>query len=468
MEESSSLYRERDDQIDLSELARRLRQGVFRIAGLALLGLAIAAIVAVVTASRQQTVTSLRASFSFPGFERGTYPNGGKFVPDDLRAPDVITEAIKRLGLPEQLASQIRGSISINGFISPTIIKERDRLRASGMQPQPYFPDEYEITLSLPRDFTVEMRQRELLLSEIVTVYREKFSRSYVELPPHFGSAFSSLNDADFVEYELILTREVQSLSGYLQQQVEKAHEFRSPTTNLSIQDLLRLTDIFSQVRLNNVLGLIYVNGLSKDRTFALVKMDYHLRTLEDQEQRLREEENVVNGLLTRTQERMQNYVLATKAENLTSKTGQPLLDQSFIDTLLANDAYNFLVRKSLDAGLAVRRIQSEKTQLQERRQRMEKFQSTDSVGQASVIARTQTALAQLERDYFDLLKTVRITLLDYGRQEYGDAVRITLQATTPSAINSVLTWSAVGLAIGASLGFGLALLNGAPQRRAG
>lgn len=467
MEESASLPRERDDQIDLAELGRRLRAGVFRIAGLALLGIAVAVIVSLLVISRQQTVTNLRASFSFPGFERGIYPNGGKFVADDLRAPDVVTEAMKRLGLPEQLASQIRGSISINGFISPTIIKERDRMRASGMQPPPYYPDEYEITLSLPRDFAVEMRQRELLLSEIVSVYREKFSRSYVELPPHFGSAFSSLNNADFVEYELILTREIQSLSGYLQQQVQKAREFRSPTTNLSIQDLQRLTDIFSQVRLNNVLGLIYVNGLSKDRTFALVKMDYHLRTLEDQEQRLREEESVVNTLLTRTQERMQNYVLATKAENLSGKNGQPLLDQAFIDTLLANDAYNFLVRKSLEAGLAVRQVQSEKTQLLERRQRMEKFQSTNSDGQASVISSTQTALVQLERDYMDLLKTVRATLHDYGKQEYGDAVRITLQASTPNAINFVLMWAAVGFVVGVALGLGLSLLQGASRRAA-
>src|SRR5690606_21883816 len=111
---------------------------------------------------------------------------------------------------------------------------------------------------------------------------------------------------------------------------------------------------------------------LSKDRDYALMKMDYYMRTLEDQEQRLTQEAEVVTDLLAKTQERAQNYVLATKAQQ--PQGAQPLLDQGFIDTLLSNDAYNFLVREALKAGLAVKRVQSDIAQLQDRRKRMESF----------------------------------------------------------------------------------------------
>lgn len=455
-----------DDSIDLVELFARLRRGRIFTLALTLLGLAAGILISVSTATLQPAVSTLRVTFGFPGFELGEYPNGTKFQPDDVRAPDVVHEAIKRLGLRVEgtdVASKIRGAISISGLVSPTIIKERDRLRAAGHDLPAYIPDEYEIALSLPRNFPVDVRQRELLLSEIINVYLEKFRRTYVELPPEFGNAFTSLRNADFVEYELILTKETLSLSAFLQQQIEKAKQFRSPTNQLSFQDLLKQTELFTQIRLNDVLGLIYINGLSKDREYALVKMDYYMRTLEDQEQRLTQEAEVVTNLLSKTQERGQNYVLATKAQPL--QGAQAMLDQGFIDTLLANDAYNFLVREALKAGLAVKRIQSDIAQLEDRRQRMESFTKGEIKDQAAAIATTQRALLELESAYQELLSKVRVTLDDYSRQEFADAIRISMQAKTKSLLHSLVLGAIVGLVAGSALGIGLSLLRPAGTR---
>ena len=455
-----------DDAIDFAELFARMRRGLAVTLGLSFLGLALGLGVALLSANKRPVESTLRVTFGFPGFDRGTYPNGAKFQPDDIRAPDVINEAIKRLDLRVEstdLASKLRGAITINGLVSPAIIKERDRLRAAGQNLPPYIPDEYEITITLPREFPVHTRQRELLLAEIVNVYSDKFRRTYVELPSDFGNAFSSLKNADFVEYELILTKETQSLSFFLEQQIEKAKQFRSPTNQLSFQDLKKLTDLFAQIRLNDVLGLIYINGLSKDRDYALVKMDYYMRTLEDQEQRLTEEAEVVTDLLTKTQDRSQNYVLATKAQQ--PQGAQPLLDQGFIDTLLSNDAYNFLVREALKAGLAVKRVQSDIAQLQDRRKRMESFAKGQALDQAAVIASTQKALTELEASYQELLSKVRTTLDDYAHQEYADAIRISMQARTKSLLMTLLVGGVVGCAIGLSLGLGLSLLRSQPVR---
>lgn len=470
-----------DDAVDFAELAARLRRGLTTILGLTFLGIALGVIVCLVVTPQRTTISTLRVTFGFPGFERGTYPNGTKFQPDDVRAPDVVNEAIKRLAIPTgipDLNTKVRGAIGISGFVSPNIIKERDRLRAAGQNIPPYFPDEYELTLSLPRSYALDTRQRELLLTEIVNVYLEKFRRTYVVLPPDFGNAFASLKNADFVEYELVLTKELQGLSSYLEQKINTdgearddqnrrtqargAKHFRSPTNNLSFQDLLRQTELFTQLRLNDVLSQIYIHGLSKDRNYAMVKMNYYLRTLEDQEQRLKEEENVVTSLLDRTQERAQNYVLATKAQN---PQGQPLMDQGFIDSLLANDAYNFLVRRALDAGLAVKRLQAEKSRLLERRERMESFIKGQVTDQAAAIEGVQKSLAELEASYQELLGRVRTVLDDYSRQEYADAVRISMQPKTDSVLVGLVIAAAIGAAVGLALGLAVSLLN-LPFRR--
>ena len=454
-----------DDSIDFAELWARLRKGLPLILGLAFTGLALGTLISLAVTTKQSAVSTLRVTFGFPGFERGTYPNGTKFQPDDVRAPDVVNEAIKRLGIQNgatDLSTKIRGAIGISGLVSANVIKERDRLRAAGQNLPAYIPDEYEISLSLPRDYALNVRQRELLLAEIVNAFLEKFRRTYVALPPEFGNAFNSLKNSDFVEYELILTKETHALSAFLEQQITNAKQFRSPSNGLSFQDLLKQTEFFTQIKLNDVLGLIYVNGLSKDRAYALVKMDYYMRTLEDQEQRLTQEESVVNGLLAKTQERAQNYVLATKAQQ--PQGAQPMLDQGFIDTLLANDAYNFLVRKALDAGLAVKAVQSDIAKLQDRRKRMESFTKGEIKDQVTAIASTKEALATLETAYQDLIGKVRTTLDDYSRQEYADAVRISMQAKTDSLYMSLLLGAMIGAFTGLALGIGASLLRSEGQ----
>src|SRR5208283_3815339 len=230
-------------------------------------------------------------------------------------------------------------------------------------------------------------RQREQLVNDVISAYRDKFQRTYANVPLGIGNAFETLKGADFFEYELVLNEEVQNLVTYLDQQIEIAKSFRSPTTNLSFGDLHRETELFAQIRLNETLGLIRENGLSKDRKTAMVKMNYYLRTLQDQESKAVEEEKVIQDLLSRIDQHSQNYVLGVKSQAVQPRPETPILDQGLIDSLLANDAYNFLIRQALDAGLAVKRIQAEKAQLLERRKSMADFIEKDGKNQSILIA---------------------------------------------------------------------------------
>src|SRR4051812_32264192 len=90
---------EPNDAIDFAELAARLRRGFLTITALSLLCLALGLIIGLAVVTKQTAVSTLRVTFGFPGFERGAYPNGAKFQVDDIRSPDVVNEAIKRLGL---------------------------------------------------------------------------------------------------------------------------------------------------------------------------------------------------------------------------------------------------------------------------------------------------------------------------------------------------------------------------------
>jgi hypothetical protein len=429
---------------------------------LVVLGLAIAVAIYLMASPFTSATTSLRVTFAFSGYGKGEYPDRSKFQPDDVRAPDIIIEALnrQRLDATEDLQGKIRAALTIEGVIPSNVIRERDRLRAAGQTPAPYLPDEYLVTLTLPRKFPLGSRQRELLLNEIVSTYLEKFQHTYAEMPRAFGNAFETLRIADYFEYELILNEEIQNLTAYLNQQLEQARTFRSPATNLSFSDLLKQTELFSQIRLNEILGLIRQNGLSRNRAIAMVKMDYYLRTLEDQERKAMENEKLIQDLLTKSLERSQNYVLGSKSQAAQQRPESPILDQGLIDSLLANDAYNFLVHRTLDAGLEVRRMQAGKAQLLERRKSMEMFLKSTGEDQSAIIAQVQKSLIDLEASYKELISNIRMTHADFAQQQFADAIRISMQPVTGSKYRPLAVAGAIGGFIGLALGMGLSLLG--------
>ena len=451
-----------DDSIDFEELFGRLKRRLPLIVGLAALGLALGVVGYFASGSFTDMTTSTRVVFSFPGFEKGEYPDKSKFQADDLRSPEIIAEALKRKNMAanESIQSKVRAGISIQGIIPENIVKERDKLRASGQTARLYVPDEYNLTLDLPRSIALTTAQRESLLYEIVNVFKEKFSRTYLTLPLSFGKGFESLGDSDYLDYEVVLAQENLYISAFLTEMMEQAKSFRSARTNLSFSDLHKQSKFFSQIRLNETLGLIRENGLSINRELALLKFDYYLETLSEDADRAAEEEKVVQALLKQSQESMQNYVLGIKSQTGAQRAEGIVIDQGLVDSLLANDANNFLVRESLKASLKTRRIQSDKAILLDRRKNITDFISSGATQKNEVLEQFQKSLDKLKTTYNKLVGDILLTYEDYQNQYYGNAVQISMQPITKNFYLSLGLAGLAGTGTGLALGLGLALLG--------
>jgi len=465
-----------DDSIDFAKLFGRLKRRLPLIIGLAALGLALGAVGYFTSAQYSEQIISARVVFSFPGFERGEYPDKSKFQADDLRSPEIIAEALKRKGFAANVVvqSNVRAGISVQGIIPDIIVKERDKLRASGQTPRLYVPDEYSLTLALPRSIAITNAQRESLLREIATVYQEKFVRTYVALPLNFGRAFNVLGDSDYLDYEFVFSQETRNILDFISKLADLAlttnaenkltssnsRTFRSPQTNLGFSDLLKEAQFFSQVRINETLSLILQNGISKNRELAMLKIDYYLRTLTEQESLAVEEEKVVQALLKQSQERMQNYVLGIKTPTSAQRSEGTVVDQGLVDSLLINDANNFLVRESLKASLKTRRIQSEKLILLDRKKSIQQFIVAGVEQKTEVLEQFEKSLGKLQVAYNKLIDNTRLTYQDYQEQFYGNAVQISMQPITESFNRGLAVAGAAGMGTGLALGLGLALLG--------
>jgi hypothetical protein len=452
------------ESLNLRELWNRVARGAAQIIGFGLLGVVGACLFYFASSLTTTVTTSAHVVFSFPGFERGQYPDGSRFHPDDLRSSGVVSEALSRGGFDHSsdFQSKIQSGLSMEALIPPEINKIRDRLRAEGQVLAPIVADEYRLTLTLPRTFKFNGHEREVLLTNIINVYQENFERTYSDVPAPFANVFDTLRDSDFTDYELILTKDLQSITKYLTLQVNRAPAFRSITTRLSFGDLLEETELFTEVNLDGILSKIYFQGISKNRQAALLKINYYLHTLEEQENKAIQEERVLLDLLAKSQDRAQNYVLGVKTSTASAHPEGPILDQGLIDSLLANDAYNFLIRKDLDAGMKVKDLQAEHSQLLERRKQLESISSDPAAdaNQAASWADVEKSLSEIERQYSVLLTKIQKTNADFGRQEFASAIRISGSVAAEEPTKGPLFVCAVGLVIGVFAGLGLSFVG--------
>lgn len=450
------------DSFSLTEALRVLAKALPQIIAFGLLGAVVGATLFLLGFPGQTVTTSTRVVFAFDGLSQGEYPDRSKFLPEDLISPFIIKDALDKQ-FPQsspELQATIRSALSIEGIVPAEVIRQRDRIRALGQVPPRYVPDEYILSLTLPRHSPLDFHQRALLLQAIVNAYRDNFIRTYATLPLAFGNVFETLRSADFFEYELILNEEIRKIESYLTTQIAKSKSFRSQSTNLSFSDLLSQTELFSHIELNDLLGLINHFGLTRDRQTALMDIDYYLQNLAESETKALGEEQVIKDLLSQAQAHAQDYVLGVKSQAAQAKTETPIIDQGLIDSLLANDSYNLLVRRALDAGIKVKEVQAERARLLERRKAIENVDRGRSQAQSDAISAVQHSLGALEASYKRLIDQIRITEGDYIRQQYSDCVRASDQVSSPGLIKPLLEAFLFGTFLGSILGIALYLLG--------
>lgn len=447
---------------DFSELLHLLWKGARQTLGLAFLGVIVASVVYLIATPLIPNSTSTRVTFSFEGFNRGEYPDHSKFQPDDLRAPDIITSAMRNLGIDStnELQTKIRAGIAIEPIIPLAVVKERDRLRAAGQTVPPYISDEYDVTLTLPREVTLPAKQRRLLLEEIINAYKENFQRTFADVPLSLGSTFAELKGADLSEYEFILNTAIDKIISYLQEKRLEDRLYRSPTTNLSFGDLIDQTRIFAELRVYDVLGPIRKYGLSENREASLVRIAFDLHDIQDREDEAVADQSVISDLLTQAQNRAQSYVLGVKTQSNQPRSETPLLDQGLIESLLANDSYNMLVRRAIDEGMAVKRIQAEKAKVLERKKILEDPPVIAPGDRLEMIAKVRKATDELTKGFDELISKIRKTNADYARQKFGNAVSISSPVKTEGFAKPLIIASAIGFFLGFSGGIGLSLLG--------
>jgi len=453
---------ENDEILNLREIVGRLRRGGRLIIALIFIGATVAMVVDLLDSPFSTETTSTRIVFSYPGFAADEYPDHSKFQIDDIRSGRYLADALARqhLKLSAKETEDIATGFLIEPVIPPEIAAQRERLRNSNVAMQPYSPDEFVLSINLPRSFPLSSNQRRQLLLDIIDGYKINFQQTYADTPPTFGAAFDVLAGQDISSYEYVLNKEFQTMIDFLDTRSKDAPTFRSRSTGLTFGDLARRTHVFEETRLFSILSRIRKLGYTSDPETVLGQIQYHISVYKERLLDATNEENVVNILLAKAQEREQSYVLGIRSQATQQKQDTTTVDKGLIDSLLANDSYNLLIRRSLDIGIHQRQMQSQVDILNQRYTWVADAAKAPGSDHEREINAVKEDLRGIESLYLKFVSDIRNEETDYAQQKFADAVKITNYPVSESLYRRIVLICAIGAALGGMLGAGLSILD--------
>jgi len=209
-----------------------------------------------------------------------------------------------------------------------------------------------------------------------------------------------------------------------------------------------------------SILSRIRKLGYTSDPETVLGQIQYHISVYKERLLDATNEENVVNILLAKAQEREQSYVLGIRSQATQQKQETTTVDKGLIDSLLANDSYNLLIRRSLDIGIHQRQMQSQVDILNQRYTWVADAAKAPGSDHEREINAVKEDLRGIESLYLKFVSDIRNEETDYAQQKFADAVKITNYPVSESLYRRIVLICAIGAALGGMLGAGLSILD--------
>lgn len=225
-------------------------------------------------------------SFQYEGIEEGLDPNGAAFDVNKLKAPVVIEDALRNLGITDISVEDIRKNIVIEGVIPEdaveriTVIKEMALEDASNYEKildVSYFPSQYIIYLY--KDSFMSGTDTTAILNAVLESYRTYFMDTYANTEVlTVTSNLIDYKEYDYAESIDMLESQIEIMIDYVTERKEQAADFRSVNTGLSFGDIETSLRTVEEIDLANLISYVENTTLSKDKVRMKEYYEYKIR----------------------------------------------------------------------------------------------------------------------------------------------------------------------------------------------
>ncbi len=240
---------------------------------------------------------------------QGKTLDGDVFDPNEIKSPAVILNVINELGFENKKIDSIRENISISAITPTTAVNIKEAKEKLGEEYQ-FYPKTFIITYMGNSSF----ESTRDILSSVIANYFKNYSENYLYLAT-LNEVDYNVNKKNFDYIEQIeqirdnLNNTIESLSSY----AKDSAGYRSPTTGLTFDDLLKDFERINEYTVSQIFTTIFEDNITKDKELLVNKYQERIESNE-------REMEILNYKASLAEDRMKAYLEANReAINVTN-----------------------------------------------------------------------------------------------------------------------------------------------------
>ncbi|MEN8907833.1 MAG: hypothetical protein ABF289_17925 [Clostridiales bacterium] len=345
-----------EDVISLKEIIETIIKGKFKILLSILLCLSVGYGFVIHSRVELREVKSI-ISYNYDGIEEGNDPEGKKLDTSLIKTPVILNKVISNLNLENYgIDSEIlRNSIKVVPIIPGDIQQKIDEIMETKKNSTSkdneeekefkYYPKEFEVVLTVPSS-SISKYKGEQILNETIKNYSNYFYMRYTNREI-LANIVQDINydKYDYAEISDVINRQVILLNNFLLQKDEFRNDtkFRSKTTGMAFQDIVKSISVIDQVDINKMDSLINIYNLTKNKGKLIKLYEYKIQRLELSKDKKYDESAIASDMMNKF-ERKKNVLFSSDTESMESDEVTDEGDEQ--------SYYSSLADKSLLAGV--------------------------------------------------------------------------------------------------------------------
>jgi len=431
MNEEKQVMEHDYEELSIKELIETLWGYKWLILVLTILSGLIAFMAGQVMNARSEQVETV-VSLEWNGLVDGTYPDGERFIYNNMFESYVLSDALADAGVDSLTTTDLRSALEIVPIIPSDVVSMIERSIEQGERIT-YYATEYKLLLETG-DLDIDNEQGKMLLEYLIEAFKVDFENKYIGKALVFNYTDTDLSKYDYSEMVDVLDLQVSLLNSVLETALEDGSNFRSTSLGLGFDDLVSRLGLVKEVELNNIDARVSNYLLTKDLDLVVTRYEFMVEELSLEIEKLLMYEGALE-------------------DNILDYTGQetiviiPGLDSEYSVDPYINTLYNELI----DTQEQLSNAQADKSYYQDKIDEMVILYNTtynDGVTYERQVALVEDSLEDARASIGDVATDLDTMLEEYNRYITRNTV---LPLTAPQVTSdvNVLLYTAIGTVLG-------------------
>lgn len=211
----------------------------------------------------RMTEATIRIGLNYPSSSSGLNPNNTKFSVSEILDDDVLEAAIVKGGFSGVTAEELKGCLLV------TPVDDGETISI----------DQYYISTEYNLEYAASWKTRSLdpekVVNSVAECYYEKFIQMYSRKTNILEMDFSDTDNTDYLDMADIIDAKADSVQTYAVMLQAESRSFQSEETGETFTSLEKKINSFRDVQIERYRAFVLENGLVRDRTQYISKLNY-------------------------------------------------------------------------------------------------------------------------------------------------------------------------------------------------